>query len=166
MTWATASEFNNSHFELERSEDGKVFKQIARIQGQGTTLVQSDYSFEDREAISNVLYYYRLKQVDIDGSFEYSEIKTAELESEDKDWELYPNPIGQDKLLNVSFYAKTTVADFIVVYAQNKVVLNIKQDLNNTGWNEIQINVTALPAGNYILMDRNGNIKQFILTVE
>ncbi|MEL6942704.1 MAG: T9SS type A sorting domain-containing protein, partial [Bacteroidota bacterium] len=166
IIWSTASEIDNSHFLLERSEDGKAFKQIARIQGQGTTLEQTDYAYEDHEAIPNVLYYYRLKQVDIDGAFDYSEIRTAQLESTNKDWELYPNPIGQDKLLNVNFYAESTTVEFVVLNVQNRSILNIKQDLSATGWTQIQIDVTVLPAGTYILMDKTGNTKQFIVAVE
>ncbi|MEM9886521.1 MAG: SdrD B-like domain-containing protein, partial [Bacteroidota bacterium] len=165
LTWATASEFENSHFELERSEDGKVFKKIARIQGQGTTLLRTDYKHEDHEAIPNILYYYRIKQVDFDGSFAYTEIRTAELDAI-TEWQLYPNPIGQDKLLNVNFYAQETTVAFVILDAQNRSILNIKQDLSSTGWQQIQIDINALPAGTYILMDAEGNTKRFVVAME
>ncbi|MEM9847468.1 MAG: T9SS type A sorting domain-containing protein, partial [Bacteroidota bacterium] len=146
-------------------EDGKVFKSIARIKGQGTTLVRTDYKHEDHEAIPNILYYYRIKQVDFDGSFAYSEIRTAELDAI-TEWELYPNPIGQDKLLNVNFYAQETTAEFVILDAQNRSILNIKQDLGSTGWQQIQIDINILPAGTYILMDTDGNTKRFVVAVE
>ncbi|MEM6697518.1 MAG: SdrD B-like domain-containing protein, partial [Bacteroidota bacterium] len=163
LTWSTASELNNSHFELERSEDGKTFKQIARIQGKGTTLEQTDYSYKDDKVIPNTLYYYRLKQMDFDGSFEYSEIRVVEINAI-TEWTLYPNPIGQDNLLNVSFYADQAVAEFFVLDAQNRSILQVKQDLSNTGWNQIQIDIAVLPSGTYILMDKEGNTKRFVVT--
>ncbi|MEM9849305.1 MAG: hypothetical protein AAF847_15580, partial [Bacteroidota bacterium] len=166
LVWSTASERNNSHFELERSEDGKTFKAIARIQGQGTTLEQADYSYADHEAIPNVLYYYRLKQVDFDGAYEYSEIRAAELAAEVGAMMLYPNPIGVNQALQVRFFAKALLADFVIMDIHSRPVLQIKQDLNATGWNTIQIDLDGLAAGTYILMDQAGNSLNFIVTIE
>ncbi|MEM6700492.1 MAG: collagen-binding domain-containing protein, partial [Bacteroidota bacterium] len=80
LKWLTTSEVENSHFNLERSEDSKTFKSIARVEGNGTTLELSEYHFEDRKVIIGNTYYYRLKQVDFDGAISYSEIQTAKLE--------------------------------------------------------------------------------------
>ncbi|MEM9888237.1 MAG: T9SS type A sorting domain-containing protein, partial [Bacteroidota bacterium] len=166
LTWSTATETNNSHFELERSEDGKTFKQITRIQGQGTTLEQTDYNYSDREAIPNVLYYYRLKQVDLDGVFEYSEVRTAQLEAEAGNLSIYPNPIGQEQMLQVRFFAKERVANFQIIDIHGRIVLSIKEDLNATGWNTISIDIANLPTGTYLLLDASGNTQRFIKNLE
>ncbi|MEM9886022.1 MAG: SdrD B-like domain-containing protein [Bacteroidota bacterium] len=166
LTWSTASEKNNSHFDLERSEDGKSFKSIARIQGQGTKLAQTDYKYEDRAAIPNVRYYYRLKQMDFDGHAAYSAISTAQLEAVIGDIKLYPNPIGLDQALQVRFFAKEAVADFVIMDMNSKPVLRVKQDLNATGWATIQIKLDGLAAGNYLLMDKMGNTKPFVVVAE
>ncbi|MEM6696835.1 MAG: SdrD B-like domain-containing protein, partial [Bacteroidota bacterium] len=125
LVWATASEYNNSHFELERSEDGKVFKQIARIEGQGTTIEQFDYDYEDQEVIPGVLYYYRLKQVDIDGVFEYSEIRSAQIEVIGGEMELYPNPIGESTELQVRFYTTELTKEFVIMDIYSRSVLQV-----------------------------------------
>ncbi|MEM6697740.1 MAG: SdrD B-like domain-containing protein, partial [Bacteroidota bacterium] len=166
LTWSTASELNNSHFELERSEDGKVFKQIAKIEGQGTTLETTDYSYEDQEAIPNILYYYRLKQVDTDGQFEYSEVRTAQMEAIDGEIELYPNPVGDATELQIRFYTTELTKEFVIMDIHSRSVLQVKQDLNNTGWNTMSIDIRALPAGTYILLDKQGNSKRFVKAAE
>lgn len=77
LTWVTASELNNSHFEIERSSDGIYFTSIKSINGHGSTDVEITYNLIDYEPLNGV-NYYRLKQVDYDGDFEYSEVVSVE----------------------------------------------------------------------------------------
>ncbi|MEM9850332.1 MAG: T9SS type A sorting domain-containing protein, partial [Bacteroidota bacterium] len=163
LTWSTANELNNSHFDLERSEDAKAFKPIARIQGQRTTLEQTDYTYEDHEAIPNVLYYYRLKQVDTDGSFEYSEIRTARLEEAMNEMTIAPNPIGLDQELQVRYFAQELAVNFVILDIHGRPVLQVKQDLSAIGWHTLQIDLSGLAAGTYILMDEQGSALNFII---
>ncbi|MEM9849148.1 MAG: SdrD B-like domain-containing protein, partial [Bacteroidota bacterium] len=162
LVWSTASELNNSHFELERSEDGKTFKQITRVEGQGTTLEQADYDYEDQEVVPGVLYYYRLKQVDLDGVFEYSEIRTVKLDAIDGGMELYPNPIGDATELQVRFYTTELTKEFVIMDIHSRSVLQVKQDLRKTGWNTISIDIQILPAGTYLILDKEGNSLRFV----
>src|SRR5690606_27584493 len=73
--WRTAGEENNDRFEIERSTDGINFITVGEVAGNGTTNTPLSYLFEDRNAnaLTPVLYY-RLKQVDYNGAFEYSPI--------------------------------------------------------------------------------------------
>ena len=71
LNWATASEKNNSHFDIERSDNGIDFKSIGAIKGHGNTNQMHTYSFLDKNPLAAV-NYYRLKQVDTDGTFIYS----------------------------------------------------------------------------------------------
>jgi hypothetical protein len=71
LEWSTASEFNSSHFELERSYDGVIFHKIAAIQAAGNSNVVRQYSYTDRESLSE-LNYYRLKMFDIDAKYKLS----------------------------------------------------------------------------------------------
>ncbi|MBC5994701.1 hypothetical protein [Pontibacter cellulosilyticus] len=71
LKWETASEENNSHFEVERSADGKAYEQIAKINGHGNSNIAQKYSFVDVSSMQGT-NYYRLKQVDYDGKFAYS----------------------------------------------------------------------------------------------
>ena len=73
ISWVTASEVNNDHFDLERSLNGYEFIRIATVEGHGTTSQQHTYKYDDNQ-IENLNYYYRLRQTDYNGDFEYSEI--------------------------------------------------------------------------------------------
>ena len=66
LRWITASEVDNDYFIVERSDDGVAFEQIAKIEGQGTTTVQTDYDYTDI-TFQSPTNYYRLTQVDFNG---------------------------------------------------------------------------------------------------
>lgn len=80
LAWSTASESNNSHFEIERSVNGTDFVKIGERKGAGNSSSVLNYSFIDNNPASGT-NYYRLKQVDFDGKFEYSDIQAASLAS-------------------------------------------------------------------------------------
>lgn len=90
VEWQTASEQNNSHFQVEHSADGKSFVTVGELPGNGTTAVARQYQFLHERPVEG-LNYYRLKQVDFDGKFEYSPIVSAMLRSE-SEIALAPNP--------------------------------------------------------------------------
>src|SRR5690606_28158309 len=71
LSWATASETNNYGFEVERKAEGQEYTKVGFVSGFGTTTETQVYSFTDNSVTSGV-YTYRLKQVDFDGTFEYS----------------------------------------------------------------------------------------------
>ena len=73
LTWSTASEHNNNYFEIEKTKDGVVFNKIIKIDGSGNSQTKIDYKFDDYN-IDNNINYYRLKQVDFDGKFRYSDV--------------------------------------------------------------------------------------------
>jgi hypothetical protein len=77
LNWETATEINNSHFDVEWSKDGIHFEKIGEVVGAGTTNEMQFYDFLDDPNLRGLrdllgLNYYRLKQVDVDGKFEYS----------------------------------------------------------------------------------------------
>jgi len=76
ITWTTASEINNDYFQVEKSRDGVTFEAIGTVNGNGTSHNMVDYSYTDKAPFNGV-NYYRLKQVDYDGAYEYSPIVTA-----------------------------------------------------------------------------------------
>ncbi|NBW34546.1 MAG: T9SS C-terminal target domain-containing protein [Cytophagia bacterium] len=102
IEWKTASELNNDYFELERSATGETFSTITRVSGRGTVNELSSYNFLDEEPmIGN--NYYRLKQVDFDGKFEYSHIILVKNESAGGVFNIsvFPNPLSKGTLLNI-----------------------------------------------------------------
>lgn len=73
LHWSTASEFNNHYFEIERSADGENFQSIGTVNGMGNSTQTVNYAFDDRDGIGN-MNYYRLRQVDFDGTFRFSDV--------------------------------------------------------------------------------------------
>lgn len=96
LTWATASESNNSGFEIESSLNGTDFNKIGflaskGVSGNSTTTLS--YIYEDAKAAKGVTYY-RLKQIDLNGAFEYSDVKAIDNKlSKTADFTIYPNPV-------------------------------------------------------------------------
>jgi len=78
LDWYTASETNNSGFVIERSQDGVNFKDIYFIGGNGTTTQRNIYSYTDVD-VSFGVYYYRLKQIDMDGTVNYHNVVSVDL---------------------------------------------------------------------------------------
>ncbi|OAV45026.1 DUF1501 domain-containing protein [Lewinella sp. 4G2] len=105
VEWSTSRETDNAGFVVERSEDGRNFRAIGRVRpgAQGNSI--NEYSFEDTDVRLGALYYYRLRQEDLSGSFEYSPIQTARLRGTAKgDWAVglpRPNPVRSDSYLKV-----------------------------------------------------------------
>ncbi|MCB0641472.1 MAG: T9SS type A sorting domain-containing protein, partial [Phaeodactylibacter sp.] len=91
LIWQTATELNNSHFEVEWSVNGIAFEKIGAVQGHGTTAEVQRYELL-HEQPANGVNYYRLRQVDFDGQFEYSDIRSVEFESLGRQIKIFPNP--------------------------------------------------------------------------
>lgn len=92
--WVTGSEINNAGFEIQRSFNGKTFSKIGWSNASKSHNVVSNYSFTDETPIIGVSYY-RLKQVDKDGKYSYSEIRSVNNKIEDLDISLHPNPVSE-----------------------------------------------------------------------
>ncbi|MEO1054196.1 MAG: T9SS type A sorting domain-containing protein [Bacteroidota bacterium] len=100
LTWSTATEIKNERFEIERSIGEIDFESIGTMPGAGTTDEQQDYRFIDSEPDVGILYY-RIKQVDYDGQFSYSEVRSLLIEDAGEiDVSFYPNP-NRDRVLNL-----------------------------------------------------------------
>ena len=91
LEWSTQLEFHSSEFRIERSLDGNVFSKIGSLPAQGDSYVPTEYFFCDYSA--PISAYYRLKMVDLDGTFRYSPV--VYVEREDMLVHLYPNPCSQ-----------------------------------------------------------------------
>jgi hypothetical protein len=91
LNWSTATERENHYFSIQRSDDGFVWETIGFVEGNGTTNQTSYYSYDD-ENIVNGITYYRLKQVDYDGQFSYSMIRSVSRLSEQEKTTVYPMP--------------------------------------------------------------------------
>jgi hypothetical protein len=92
ITFATATEHNNERFEIERSTDGIVFEKIGAVKGAGSSVHTQHYSFEDTKPVPGV-NYYRLRQVDFDNHFSYSEIEKVDVKANDIRLIVYPTQV-------------------------------------------------------------------------
>ncbi|AZQ62779.1 T9SS type A sorting domain-containing protein [Flammeovirga pectinis] len=114
LTWETGTEINNSHFEVEGSVDGREFNYIDDVDGNGNSNVAIEYNYTVSSNDAHGLKYFRLRQVDFDGAYEYSNIVSIAT-SIDKDIKLtvYPNPakdrISTQFVLNTEDEIKTAV---------------------------------------------------------
>lgn len=93
LAWETAAEINNNGFEVQKSFDGKTFEKIGFVEGNGTSVEAHNYTFLDKNINQNIAYY-RLKQIDFNDGFEYSDIISIKNESiTNNQIQLYPNPM-------------------------------------------------------------------------
>lgn len=96
LTWQTAMEEQNSHFEVERSFNGQTWEQMGRVEGAGNSISPVDYVYTDQLETRNSqpeTVYYRLKQIDYNGNFEYSPVRTLNQRPETRNSvSVYPNP--------------------------------------------------------------------------
>jgi trimeric autotransporter adhesin len=103
LTWKTENELNTARFELERSIDGNNFNQIASLKAAGNSNSILNYSYTDNDAIeqqTNTIYY-RLKIINTDGSFKYSNIITISLPITKVVITIAPNPVVNDVKGNI-----------------------------------------------------------------
>ncbi len=102
LVWSTASEANSSYFGIERSTDKINWKTIGNVNAAGNSQIVLNYQYLDKNvnlgSQANAIIYYRLKMVDLDGTFEYSPIESVNFENgrdvvaEDNTFLVYPNP--------------------------------------------------------------------------
>ncbi len=154
LTWLTATEDNFSHFEIERSVDGFRFLTITEIQAKGSG---SEYLLDDIQVESGVLYYYRLRMVDYDDSYEYSEIRKAMIHNGQLNvLSVYPNPNKAGQSFNVEIFSKHTSQIQLNLYnALGQMVQQEQLDIQQ-GNQILGIPTHSLSKGNYILQISNG----------
>ena len=112
--WSTASEMNSDYFMLQRSKEGIDFEDVKKINAEGNSTITKNYSSVDQEPYEGVSYY-RLKQVDLNGEFAYSNIAEVNIEVGGiVNFSVYPNP-AVDKV-NISIEGSKGSEVLIVVY--------------------------------------------------
>lgn len=123
LSWVTSSEINNSHFDVERSFDALIFKKEGEVAGSGNSIINRNYCFIDEFTNAKVTYY-RLKQVDFNGDFAYSNVINLErktLNSTSK-ISIYPNP--GDCSVNIDGLTEKA----LIYDAVGRVVLTISEN--------------------------------------
>lgn len=108
VKWATASESENDFFAVERSQDGRTFRELGRVTGRGTTTDAVSYAFEDNAPV-NGTSYYRLRQVDFDGTTTFSEFVLVQRQG--LGLSAYPNPVASRLFLGGATDGEATIMD-------------------------------------------------------
>ncbi len=145
LQWTTANEVNSSYFEAERSSDGVSFTGIGHVDAAGNSGSAKNYSLVDAKPV-NGMNYYRLKVVDKDGEFSYSQIRTIN-EGMSFGVSIYPNPVKNSLNLNFSSDKAMTV-QVVVVDNGGKVVATQQMEIAS-GASTQGINVGGLSGGTY-----------------
>jgi len=112
ISWSTLVEVNNDYFIIERSNNGYDFEPIGSISGAGNTTSLQNYNLIDQTPTSGV-NYYRLKQFDFNGDYEYSSLVSVNI-SEDNYINFYPNPSSEN--LNLRLYSKKDKTVMVLIY--------------------------------------------------
>lgn len=130
LDWVTASEINNAFYTIERSTDGVNFETVANIDGAGNSSSLLYYTFVDVNPI-NGTSFYRLKQTDFGGEFDFSEIRSVKVERQfDASFSAYPNPVVQGDKLKISYTVENDQAlRLTVLNTRGQVILNEKRDV-------------------------------------
>ena len=149
LLWATATESNNRGFEIEKSTDGINFFKIGWVDGQGNSMRPVDYSFEDKSLQANQICYYRLKQVDFDGRFDYTKIISLVLDKGGLTLhDFAPNPVATG-FTYLKFDALTEGDVQVTLFdASGKIAKEITSAYI-AGSNGIRLDLAGLPGGTY-----------------
>ena len=144
LQWTTASEINNSRFDIERSYDGRTFEGVGKVAGNGNSQHHIEYSYTDASVskVQNTVYY-RLKQVDFDGAYEYSDIRVVRFDAVGNDMQLvaYPNPMNDELNVMLSlpsgekYQLQVTNPQGALVHQKNHVFSSGLHTLDLSQWN-------------------------------
>lgn len=121
LDWATSTEIDNDYFEVQRSQDGRDWDVIGIVTGAGSTVEQQDYDFRDFKPYVGSSYY-RLRQVDFDGQFEYTEIVLVTVNLEPISFNVYPNPVRDVFTLDIRGINANEIVPYSIINLQGGVV--------------------------------------------
>lgn len=160
LTWQTATELNTSHFEIERKSEGTEWNSIGRVNAAGNSTSRIDYRFVDENTNGSVLKY-RLKMIDLDGSYTYSqevEINSS-LPTSFSLSQNYPNPFNPTTKINytVPFDSKVTISIYSIT---GELVMDLVNDFVSAGSYSVDFNGSNLASGMYIYKMTAGNFTQ------
>ena len=162
LNWTTATEINNSGFEVERSFDGNSFFTVGFVKGNGTTTEPKSYSFSDELDVNGTeTIYYRLKQVDYNGSFEYSDIVSVvfDLPTEFALGQNYPNPFNPTSKIKYSV-PQSGLVSIIVYDLTGQEVATLINEVKEPGNYEFSFNGAGLSSGVYFYRMTANNFTQ------
>jgi hypothetical protein len=157
LKWTTATELNNHGFEIQRRFMESEFGTIGFVKGAGTTTSQKEYSFIDKK-LADGKYSYRLKQVDFNGSYKYSDGIEVDVRSLDK-YALeqnFPNPFNP--ITTIGYVLKDKSNTKLILFdAIGKEVAELVNEEQDKGFHKVDFNASNLPSGVYFYRIQAGS---------
>jgi hypothetical protein len=160
LNWNTATETNNSGFNVERKSSASDWVNIGFVAGFGTTTESHSYSYNDTE-LNTGSYTYRLKQVNYDGSFEYSDEVEVDITNL-SGYELaqnYPNPFNPSTTIEFSI-PNSELVNVVVYNALGEKVVDLVNSILPAGQQKLFFNAAGLASGIYIVKMKAGNFTE------
>ncbi len=161
LNWLTLSEENNSHFVIEKSTDGNTFREIATITGQGTSSIAHSYLYEDKR-LKSEKNYYRLKQIDFDGTYSYSEVVLLKIKEDSYCLNplgaaiIFPNPTTDIIRFEINLDETIGQTEFTITNLLGQELWKEKI-LLSAGSNSHGFDLSIYPPGIYYLTTNSGN---------
>lgn len=165
LKWKTATEVNNYGFEIERSETNTlaaIWMKHGFVEGNGNSNSEKDYQFTDTPEKPGK-YYYRLKQLDTDGQFEYSKVIEAEIVNPATIRLLnnYPNPFNPTTTISYEL-AERSIAMLVIYNQLGERVYSVNFGEQDAGYHKTEFSEADLPGGIYFCLLRAGDTGQVI----
>jgi hypothetical protein len=151
LNWITATELNNKGFEIERTVNtAGTWQNIGFVEGHGSTTEMNTYSYSDKNIIESGVYFYRLKQLDYDGQFAYSNVVEVDV-TKPLNFNLsqnYPNPFNPVTNIKYSIpsVSKVTLKVYDVLGNEVSTLVN---EVKNAGSYDVQFDASSLSSGIY-----------------
>jgi subtilisin family serine protease len=151
LEWTTATETNNYGFEVQKRYDNTSYEKIGFVPGNGTTINGMQYSYEDNGLLAGRVYY-RLKQLDFNGDFEYSnEIMVEVINLTDYQlFQNYPNPFNPSTSIKYSVPAQSKIKISLYDIIGNEVS-TLFEGVQESGVHDINLTADNLPSGVYFV---------------
>ncbi len=159
LNWETATEVNNYGFEVQRSSETNDWAKIGFVEGHGNSNSPKYYNFTDKDLFRSGNYSYRLKQIDIDGKYEYSDVVNVTMNIGNVEYKLdqnYPNPFNPTTTITYSI-PKETHVDLIIYNVFGEEVARLVNDKQSAGDHSVIFNASGFASGIYLYTIKTDN---------
>ena len=150
LKWQTATEINNLGFDVERKSNNIEWKKVGFVEGNGNNNSTKNYSFTDKNLLGGTQFTYRLKQIDNDGKFSYSdEVNVVVVPDKFELFQNYPNPFNPSTKIKFALPFRTKVRLDVYNILGQKIQTLVDGEME-AGYHEVIFNASDLSNGTYI----------------